>query len=170
MAPLTSNPPRFDFPPSAYPILFEALHPKTREVVWTTTNRAARMAGEWGFSGYHLLWEADWTAIPRDPYLLKRIGRDAWVVLADPDDTPNLPDSRHRALTDAGVFPDLICCRCSQAASGGLYPPPRHRPRADAARMLVLRVAVEYRAAALYVSRRREPGCADGAGAVRASR
>lgn len=33
-------------------------------------------------SGYHLLWEADWTAIPRDPYLLKQIGRDAWVVLA----------------------------------------------------------------------------------------
>lgn len=31
---------------------------------------------------YHILWEADWTSIPRDPYLLKRIGKDAWVVLA----------------------------------------------------------------------------------------
>lgn len=31
---------------------------------------------------YHLLWEADWTAIPRDPILLRRIGADAWVVLA----------------------------------------------------------------------------------------
>jgi len=31
---------------------------------------------------YHILWEADWTAIPHDPYLLKRIGKDAWVVLA----------------------------------------------------------------------------------------
>jgi hypothetical protein len=31
---------------------------------------------------YHILWEADWTAIPRDPYLLKRVGEDAWVVLA----------------------------------------------------------------------------------------
>lgn len=31
---------------------------------------------------YYILWEADWTAIPRDPYLLKRIGKDAWVVLA----------------------------------------------------------------------------------------
>ena len=31
---------------------------------------------------YHILWEADWTAIPRDPYLLKRIGKDAWLVLA----------------------------------------------------------------------------------------
>lgn len=31
---------------------------------------------------YHLLWEADWTDIPHDPALLKRIGKDAWVVMA----------------------------------------------------------------------------------------
>jgi len=31
---------------------------------------------------YWVLWEADWTDIPDDPYLLKRIGKDAWVVLA----------------------------------------------------------------------------------------
>lgn len=31
---------------------------------------------------YHILWEADWVEYPRDPYLLKRIGKDAWVVLA----------------------------------------------------------------------------------------
>jgi hypothetical protein len=31
---------------------------------------------------YHVLWEADWTAIPKDPYLLRRIGKDAWVVVA----------------------------------------------------------------------------------------
>ncbi len=31
---------------------------------------------------YHLLWEADWQSIPSDPYLLKRIGKDAWVILA----------------------------------------------------------------------------------------
>ena len=31
---------------------------------------------------YHMLWEADWSEIPRDPYLLKRIGKDAWIVLA----------------------------------------------------------------------------------------
>lgn len=37
-------------------------------------------AGKLG--NYHLLWEADWTDIPRDPYLLKRIGKDSWVVLA----------------------------------------------------------------------------------------
>lgn len=33
-------------------------------------------------SKYHILWEADWKQIPRDPYLLKRIGKDAFVVLA----------------------------------------------------------------------------------------
>ena len=31
---------------------------------------------------YHILWEADWEDIPRDPYLLRRIGKDAWVVVA----------------------------------------------------------------------------------------
>jgi hypothetical protein len=33
-------------------------------------------------SSYHLLWEASWTDIDTDPYLLRRIGRDAWVVVA----------------------------------------------------------------------------------------
>jgi len=31
---------------------------------------------------YWVLWEADWTDVPRDPYLLRRIGKDAWVVVA----------------------------------------------------------------------------------------
>jgi len=31
---------------------------------------------------YHLLWEADWKELPRDPFLLKRVAHDAWVVLA----------------------------------------------------------------------------------------
>jgi hypothetical protein len=37
---------------------------------------------------YWLLWEADWTSIPVDPYLLRRIGRDAWIVLAAWELTP----------------------------------------------------------------------------------
>lgn len=37
---------------------------------------------------YHILWEADWTDIPTDPYLLRRIGKDAWIVLAAWDLTP----------------------------------------------------------------------------------
>lgn len=32
---------------------------------------------------YHVLWEAEWRRIPpRDPYLLRRIGGDMWLVLA----------------------------------------------------------------------------------------
>ncbi len=31
---------------------------------------------------YHLLWEANWVDVPADPMLLKRIGQDAWIVLA----------------------------------------------------------------------------------------
>lgn len=37
---------------------------------------------------YHILWEADWTDTPHDPLLLKRIGKDAWVVVAAWDLTP----------------------------------------------------------------------------------
>lgn len=32
---------------------------------------------------YHILWEAEWRRVPpRDPYLLRRIGGDMWLVLA----------------------------------------------------------------------------------------
>lgn len=32
---------------------------------------------------YHILWEADWRAVPRDPYLLRRLGKgDLWLVTA----------------------------------------------------------------------------------------
>lgn len=36
-----------------------------------------------GLANYHILWEAEWTKIvPRDPYLLRRIGKaDLWLVL-----------------------------------------------------------------------------------------
>lgn len=34
-------------------------------------------------SNYHILWEADWHAVPRDPYLLRRLGKgDLWLVVA----------------------------------------------------------------------------------------
>lgn len=35
-----------------------------------------------GLANYHILWEADWKAIPKDPYLLRRIGGDMWLVVA----------------------------------------------------------------------------------------
>jgi hypothetical protein len=31
---------------------------------------------------YHVLWEADWDQYPVDPYLLRRFGEDAWLVVA----------------------------------------------------------------------------------------
>jgi len=36
-----------------------------------------------GLQNYHILWEAEWTRkYPVDPYLLRRCGGDAWLVLA----------------------------------------------------------------------------------------
>lgn len=36
-----------------------------------------------GLANYHILWEADWHEIPRDPMLLRRIGKgDLWLVVA----------------------------------------------------------------------------------------
>ena len=37
-----------------------------------------------GLENYHILWEAEWEPIPpRDPYLLRRIGKaDLWLVVA----------------------------------------------------------------------------------------
>lgn len=37
---------------------------------------------------YHVLWEADWDQYPVDPYLLRRFGADAWLVVAAWDLTP----------------------------------------------------------------------------------
>jgi len=36
-----------------------------------------------GMANYHILWEAEWTKrYPADPYLLRRFGGDAWLVVA----------------------------------------------------------------------------------------
>ena len=36
-----------------------------------------------GLQNYHILWEAEWTnRYPVDPYLLRRFGGDAWLVVA----------------------------------------------------------------------------------------
>jgi hypothetical protein len=36
-----------------------------------------------GVENYHILWEAEWTKrYPVDPYLLRRFGGDAWLVVA----------------------------------------------------------------------------------------
>lgn len=70
---------------------FEIPWPETERVMYRGTLHAKlpRIPPQYRPAGsgpdlrkYHILWEADWKAIPRDPYLLKRIGKDAWVVLA----------------------------------------------------------------------------------------
>lgn len=35
-----------------------------------------------GLHNYHILWEADWQAVPKDPALLKHLGGDLYAVLA----------------------------------------------------------------------------------------
>ena len=37
---------------------------------------------------YHLLWEADWTAVPKDPILLRHLGKNLYAVLAAWELTP----------------------------------------------------------------------------------
>jgi hypothetical protein len=41
-----------------------------------------------GLQNYHVLFEADWIAYPIDPYLLRRFGSDAWLVVAAWDLSP----------------------------------------------------------------------------------
>lgn len=43
-----------------------------------------------GLASYHVLWEAEWTkVVPRDPMLLRRIGKaDLWLIVAAWDLTP----------------------------------------------------------------------------------
>jgi hypothetical protein len=39
-----------------------------------------------GLANYHVLWEAEWRRIPpHDPMLLRRIGGDMWLVVAQWD-------------------------------------------------------------------------------------
>jgi hypothetical protein len=36
-----------------------------------------------GIENYHVLWEAEWSKrYPVDPFLLRRFGEDAWLVVA----------------------------------------------------------------------------------------
>ena len=37
---------------------------------------------------YHLLWEADWTSVPKDPILLRHLGKNLYAVLAAWELTP----------------------------------------------------------------------------------
>ncbi len=62
---------------------------------WNTPNRIAdvplipvHLRPRKAIEKYHVLWEADWHQYPIDPYLLRRMGEDAWMVVAAWDLTP----------------------------------------------------------------------------------
>jgi hypothetical protein len=59
---------------------------------WATQNRIAdvplipvHLRPRKALEKYHVLWEADWNQYPVDPYLLRRMGEDAWIVVASWD-------------------------------------------------------------------------------------
>jgi|SRR5579872_3986457 len=61
--------------------------PRNPNASWSARARLPRIPPQYRppagkLPSYHILWEADWQDIPRDPMLLKRIGKDAWVVVA----------------------------------------------------------------------------------------
>lgn len=62
---------------------------------WNVSNRVAsvplipvHLRPTKAIAKYHVLWEADWDQYPVDPYLLRRFGEDAWLVVAAWDLTP----------------------------------------------------------------------------------
>lgn len=76
----------FNFPADSFPV---ASWDKTRRLS-DTEHRAqipiipVHLRPKRGLPNYHILWEAEWEkVVPRDPYLLRRIGKaDLWLVVA----------------------------------------------------------------------------------------
>jgi hypothetical protein len=69
----------FDFGADSFP----------RRTDWGIEGRAAlplipvHLRPRTALDAYHILWEAEWRRIPpRDPYLLRRLAGDMWVVVA----------------------------------------------------------------------------------------
>jgi len=78
----------FTFPPDSFP--FASPWEKSGSRSSNSTHRAMlpiipiHLRPRRGLENYHVLWEAEWRPIPpRDPYLLRRIGKaDLWLVVA----------------------------------------------------------------------------------------
>lgn len=75
----------FVFPAESFPMRWDG-----RERVGRSDHKALvppiplHLRPKRGLQNYHILWEAEWTRTPpRDPYLLRRIGKaDLWLVVA----------------------------------------------------------------------------------------
>jgi hypothetical protein len=75
----------FVFPPSTFPMSWDGKYRQSRSNhVATMPIIPTYLRPKRGLANYHVLWEAEWTPIPpRDPYLLRRIGKaDLWLVVA----------------------------------------------------------------------------------------
>jgi hypothetical protein len=78
----------FVFPAESFPIETWGTPPRRRsnnsEHVATLPPVPVHLRPRRGLENYHVLWEAEWERIPpRDPYLLRRIGKaDLWLVVA----------------------------------------------------------------------------------------
>lgn len=79
------QPATFTFPPETFPPGWD------RKQRMTRSNHQAQLPlvpihlrPKRGLANYHILWEAEWEPLPpRDPYLLRRIGKaDLWLVVA----------------------------------------------------------------------------------------
>lgn len=68
----------FSFPAKTFPPRTEYIHIRAAVPIIPAYQRPKR-----SLANYHVLWEAEWTRVPpRDPYLLRRLGGDAWLVVA----------------------------------------------------------------------------------------
>lgn len=82
----------FTFPAETFPVIGSGGHGRQ----WTTKHTAqvplipVHLRPRQALDQYHILFEAEWEPIPpRDPYLLRRIGKaDLWLVVAAWDLTP----------------------------------------------------------------------------------
>jgi hypothetical protein len=75
----------FQFPPHTFPFAWDG---KTRRGISEHQGAVplvpVHVRPKRGLANYHVLWEAEWRPVPpRDPYLLRRIGKaDLWLVVA----------------------------------------------------------------------------------------
>jgi hypothetical protein len=67
-----------ELPPDTFP---RSSNPKNGDAIVPIV--PAHLRPKHSLSNYHILWEADWREVPRDPLLLRRLGRgDLWLVVA----------------------------------------------------------------------------------------
>src|SRR5262252_8942210 len=75
----------FDFPAGSFPMGWDGKYRNTRQYHTAQLPLVPiHLRPKRGLANYHVLWEAEWQPVPpRDPYLLRRIGKaDLWLVVA----------------------------------------------------------------------------------------